>query len=395
MAKEKDETTIETLEGGEEESDALVPEDTTEEKVIEVKDEEDEEDGVSTKKPDAPEEVRFKDGDADWDKESESLDEFLEGLKEKEGTEEKEVEQEKTVEEIEKEEKGVEKKEEIEEKEEKIEEKLSEEEKQDKKIQEDVIKYLSEEEGGTKFIVKGKEHDMRDLSPQEWKQRFSLAGRAYQVMEDNAEQRKQLDIERTQLDEAARNSQELMDKYGGKKSGDTSEELPDVLKPNNDDSDTEKALKEISTSLYHKVDKLESDGKQQDFRAQEQDLYRQLDSLEKEFPMLSKSEVIAVKSMPEFAKADLRLIAENSHNNRVSDEYLDSVKKARPEYFRELEEKAVEKHQKANPSIRKISRKKSSSVASGKISTGKKFAPNSFEELEDHLDKVKGDLEED
>lgn len=146
----------------------------------------------------------------------------------------------------------------------------------------------------------------------------------------------------------------------------------------------------MNANLYSKVDKLERGFEQQEFTAQTQDLHRQLDSLEKEFPMLSKSEVIAVKSMPEYAGVDIRLIAENSHNARMSDEYLDSVRKARPEYFRELDEKAVEKHLTKKPNVTKVSRKKSSTVASGKVSSGKKKSPRTLDEIEAHIDKKGG-----
>ena len=368
----KKETEYEVLEGGDDSEDELSYSESqgSQEKIDSLDTEKDE---SQKEESTEDEKLRFKDGDDDWDKDQE-------------GAEEKEVEEKVDKEEV-KEEK-VEKEEVKEEKKE-----LSEEEKQDKKTQEDVIKYLEEDGGDARYIVKGKEYNMRDLSPQEWKQRFSLAGRAYQGMEENAVVRKQLELDRQDIDEAARNSQEIMRKYGREPSGET-EQVPDALKPNEDDTDEVSALKEMNANLYNRVDKLESDGKQQNFKAQEQDLYRQLDSLEKEFPMLSKSEVVAVKSMPEFANADIRTIAENSHNNRVSDEYLDSVFKARPDRLREIEENAIEKHLMKNPKVKKVSRKTSSTVASKKISSTQKRSPKNWDEIEARDDEFERGLTE-
>ena len=372
MGKKEDE--YEVLEGGDDSEDELSYSESkgAQEKIESL---DTEKDGSQKEKSTEDEKLRFKDGDDDWDKTQEDVD--PEDLKE----EKKEVKEEK-----------------VEEKEEKKEEKeLSVEEKADKKALEDVLLYFEEEGVDTKYRIKGKEYDLRDLTPQEWKRRHSLAGRAYQGFEENAVERKQIEIEKRNLEEATRNSQEIMRKYGRETSGETVE-VPDVLKPDEDDTDEVKALKEMNASLYTKVDKLERDGKQQNFRVQEQDLYRQLDSLEKEFPMLSKSEVVAVKSMPEYADADIRVIAENSHNARMSDEYLEAVKKARPEYFRELDEKAIEKHLKKNPKVKKVSRKTSSTVTSGKVSSGKKSAPRNWDEIEARHEDFKDgftELEED
>ena len=366
MAKEKD---YETIEGGDDSSDAFDFESTQVKPATKDKDEgstsKDEEDFR-----DRPtEEHRIEGGDTEWDEEQEGADLEDSGEDKKEEVKEEEVE-----EKVEKEDEVGEVKE------------LSEEEKQDKKVQEDAIKYL-DETGGTKYIVKGKEYDLRDLSPQEFKNRFSLAGRAHERMQEIADKEKTL-IERERLaEDGARRSQDIMHKYGGERT-DRGEDLPDILKPNEDDTDLERSLKEMNANLYTKVDKLERGFEQQDFTNKEQHLYRQLDSLEQEFPMMSKEEVVAVKSL--YEDADVRVIAENSHNNRVSDDYLDAVFKARPDKLREIGEKAIEEHLMKNPKVRKVSRKKSSTVASGKVSSGKKKTPRTLDQIEAHVDSRGG-----
>jgi len=372
MAKEKD---YEEIEGGDESSDALEFADMK----AKAKEENTSTDDLRREKP--PEDHRVEGGDTEWDEE-EGAD--LEYTGDEKGDKEE-------IEEVEAEEEKVEKEEAKEEKKE-----LSEEEKQDEKIKEDVIKYLSEEEGGgTKYRVKGKDYDMRDLSPQEFRDRFSKAGRFEQRMEEMAAKEKIINERERLAEDGARRSQEIMRKYGGEESGKV-ERLPDLLKPNDEDTDSERSLKEYTSNLLQRVDKLESGYEQQGFEAQKQDLFRQLDSLEKEFPMLSKTEVIAVKSMPEYAHVDIRAIAENSHNARVGDEYLDAVFKTRPDKLREIEEKAIEKHLMKNPKVKKVSRKKSSTVASGKVSSGKKTTPRTFDEIEDHLGSLKmKDFDED
>lgn len=355
MAKEKD---FETIEGGDHASD----EDMGQE--FEGKEEEEVEDVVDKPEVDAKprkvEELRFKDGDDDWDKDKEGEVEEKEEEVKKEGEVEGEKEGEKE---------------------------LSEEEKKDKKSQEDVIKYLDEtpegEGGGTKYRIKGKDYDLRDLTPQEFKQRFSLAGRAYERMEEVAHKEKDLTRRERLAEEGAIKSQEIMRRYGEESPGKGEEtSLPDILKPDDEDTDLEKSLKEMNANLYKRVGSLESGMQRQDFEAKGQNLHRQLDSLQEEFPMMSKSEVIAVVSMPEYADVDIRVVAENSHNERMGDTYLDSVFKVRPDKLREIEERAIEKHLTGKPNVRKISRKSSSTVASEKVSSGKKRPPRTFDEIE-------------
>jgi len=262
----------------------------------------------------------------------------------------------------------------------------SPEDARDAQAMEDAIKYLDKEGGGTKYIVKGKEYDLRDLTPQEFKNRFSLAGRAHERMQEVSAREKQI-IERERLaEEGARRSQDIMRRYD-KDTGKDDINLPDILKPHEDDTDLERSLKEMNANLYNKVDNLERGFEQQDNRAKEQYLYRELDSLQKEFPMMSKSEVVAVKSMSEYSDVDMRTIAENSHNERVSDGYLDAVFKARPDKLREIEEKAIERHLTGKPNVRKVSRKKASTVASRKVSSGRNKSPRTFDQIEDRIDK--------
>jgi len=86
----------------------------------------------------------------------------------------------------------------------------------------------------------------------------------------------------------------------------------------------------------------------------------------------------------------MRVIAENSHNARIGDEYLDAVFKTRPDKLREIEENAIEKHLMKNPKVKKVSRKKSSTVASGKVSSDKKKTPRTLDGIEAHVDKHGG-----
>lgn len=375
MAKE-----IEDIEGGDESGDALeyTGDDTEKEEPTHEEDD-------SDQKPRPSEDHRVEGGDDEWDKEQDGADLEYTGDEKggKEGVKEAKKEEEVEVEKVETEEK-----EKVEKKEETVEIKeLSEEEKRDEKIKEDIIKHL-EGDGGTKYVVKGKEYDLADLSPQEIRDRFSKAGRFYERMEEISAREKQI-IERERLaEDGARKSYEIMQKYGGEEPKDTATSLPEFFKPDSDDDFETKSLKKGYADLYAEVDKLKRGREEQDFAVQKQDLFRQLDSLEAEFPMLSKSEVIAIKSMPEYSGVDMRTIAENSHNARVSDEYLDAVFKARPDRLRELKEKAIEEHLMKNPKVSKVSRKKSSTTASKKLSSKKKEGGWTFDKIEAREDDM-------
>ena len=398
MAEEKD---IETLEGGDSESELGQEYGEGKAKATDVEDKSSSEEGDVGKEP---EEHRFEDGDDEWDKNQEGADLEDSGEEEKkeESTEKDKGEGEEFEIELDEAPKVGEKLE-VDGKEYTVSEVVddseagSPEDARDKQAQEDVIKYLDEEGGGgTKYKIKGVEYDMRDLTPQEFRNRFSLAGRAYERFEEVSTREKQL-IERERLaEEGARRSQDIMRKYGetDREPGKDDSNLPDILKPDEDDTDLEKSLKEMNANLYGKVDKLERGVEQQDDRAKEQYLYRELDSLQSEFPMMSKSEVVAVVSMPEYSDVDIRVIAENSHNERMGDKYLDEVFKARPDKLREIEEKAVEKHLTGKPNVRKVSRRPSSTVTSGKISSKKKEGGWTFDKIEAHEDEMRKGYQE-
>jgi len=68
---------------------------------------------------------------------------------------------------------------------------------------------------------------------------------------------------------------------------------------------------------------------------------------------------------------------------------LDAVFEARPDKLREIEEKAVEKHLAKKTKAGKVSRKRSSTTTSGKVTTGTKKIPQTLDEIEDRIDEIK------
>lgn len=276
------------------------------------------------------------------------------------------------------------------EKEEKVEteKKLTPEEEADKKAMDEVIHHLDADGGGTKYKIKGKEYDVRDLTPQEFKDRFSKAGRFYEAMEELANERKQVQEKERLAEEGARRSQEIMEKYGGGKPDEV--KIPTALKVLEDDPEDVRALKEMNAQMYTELQGLKTNYQQQAQTMTEQELFRQLDTVTKEFPMASKEEIVAVKY--NYPDADLRTIAERSHNNRISDPYIDAVLDARPERLREIREKAIEEYLAKKQQVTKVSRKKSSTTVSSKASSAKKRTPRTFDEIEAQLDNVKRDM---
>jgi len=283
--------------------------------------------------------------------------------------------------------------EEVEEKEEEVEEKVEEkkevkeEKTADEKIKDDMIKYL-EETGDTKYVVRGKELDLRDLSAKELKDRFSKAGAFYNEMERLAEERKQMERDRSTLDRGAEQVQELMRRYDKVSGGKAAEAVPEGLKPNEMDSEEVRLLKQARVEDLQRLDKLEKSLESSKYDSMEQQLINQVKELQKEYPLASAEEVIAVKAL--YPDADLRTIATNSHNHYAGDEYFDKVLDARPEKARELKEKIIEEYLAGKAkSGKKIPRKKSSSTASSKISTKKTRKPRTFDEIEEHMDEIR------
>jgi hypothetical protein len=265
------------------------------------------------------------------------------------------------------------------------------EEEADAKIKEDMIKYLDDEGGGTKYVIKGKEYDLRDLSPQEFKDRFSKAGRFYERMEELATKEKTLVERERTVEDGARRSQEIMRRYGTEGKADEVK-LPKAYEPHEDDTDTERALKAENAELYKRVDAMEKSSQQQVERMTENELMRQLDGLTKEFPMASKEQIVAV--MYEYPDANIRQVAENSHNLLMTDEHFNAVLDSRPERLREIEEKAVEKYLAKKQGTTKVSRKRSSSTVSSKSSEKKTRTPRTFDEIEAQEDAMKQGYED-
>ena len=315
--------------------------------------------------------MKIEGGDDEWEAPEEGADLDYTGDKEEE--KEEEVEEEVEEKEVAKEEKK----------------ELTAEEKADKEAMDAVIHYLDEEGGGTKYKVKGREYDLRDLSPQEFKDRFSKAGRFHERMEELAQKEKTLTERERLAEQGARQSQEIMRRYGGEGKADKVE-IPDAYKVHEDDMDEVKALKQGYADLYTTVKNLEQGYQQQVQTVTHQELQRQLDTLVQEFPMASKEEIVAVKY--NYPDADLRTIAENSHNNRINDQYIDAVFNARPDKLREIEEKAIEKFLAKKQKATKIPRKKASTTVSSKASSATKKTPRTFDEIEAHLDAFKKDM---
>lgn len=360
----KKEDEIERLEGGDVEDDdfgyvdleAKAKEADAEKDAKEEK-EEKALDDLDRSIPKEPEEHRIDGGDEDWDKldkePEKEVEEKVEGKVEEKKVEEKKEETAET--------------------------------KADEKLKEDLIKYLDEEGGGTKYVVKGREYDLKDLSPQEIKQRFSLAGRAHQVMEEGAEARKQIDERERVAREGAEHSREIMRRYD-KVSGRETSNVPEALKPNELDTDNEKALKEYALDLTNKVNTLEKGLGDQEVIGQERELESQLGTLEKEFPVMSREQVIAVKAF--YPKADIRTIAENSHMNQTSDKTVKKVLEYRPDIVRGIKEEGVKEYLAKKQGKTGIPRRRSSSTVSSKSSEKTKSrTPQTFDEIEDYIDK--------
>lgn len=276
-----------------------------------------------------------------------------------------------------------EKEEKVVEEEEKVEK--TAEEKEAEKIKEDVIKYL-EETGDTKYIIKGRKFDLKDLSPQEFKDRFSKAGRFNERMQELAGREKTLTEKERLVEQGARQAQTIMDRYQPAATGEK-EELPSELQPSEDDTDDVKGLKSIIGNLTKKVSAMENTQKVYTESTGEERLLYELDTGLKEYPLASREEVLAMKAIrPDIPTRDLM---EASHEHYKGNDYINAALEANPEFLRELKEKHITEHlatqQKAG---RRVARKKSSSTASSKLSTTRTKAPRDFDDIEARLDKM-------
>lgn len=249
---------------------------------------------------------------------------------------------------------------------------LSAEEKQDKDAMEDAIKHL---DGKTKYIIKGKEYDLTDLTPQEFKDRFSKAGRFYEHMDELSDREKAIQLKEQQVNQNALTVQQLMNQYG-KGGASPSANVPAFLKPDDLDDDNTKALKQTLSAAMQKIDNLERGQQDTYYRSQEQMLLGEIDSLSKEYPLASREEVIAIKAM--YPNVDTRKAMSKSHEHYVSDDYLNKVFDARPDARREFEEKAVKAYQAKKAKSGGMSRRPAKTSGGKKVSTKEK-KPKGFD----------------
>ena len=264
----------------------------------------------------------------------------------------------------------------------------------DDKLKADLIKHVIGEDGkgSTKYVVKGQELDLRDLTPEEIKQRFSQAGGWQKGMEDNATERKQIQKDRETLDRGAEQVNELMQRYGDIAKAESKGKVttPEFLKPTEFDSDETKAVKEFAAKQHQDIESLKKSNEAATFSQAENAIIREIEHNQKEYTCGSPEEVIAI--MSQNPNISIRDAMEASHKHYSGDAYFEKIKAARPDLVRAMKEEGIREHlaRKNQTTRTKVPRRRSSSTASTKVSTGKKAkVPTTFDEIEAQHENIK------
>ena len=300
-----------------------------------------------------------------------------------------EVEEEEEEEEIVEEE--IKEEEEVEEKEEKEETLIKPSEEEDKAALE-VLKYL---EGKTLIKVKGVERDLKDLTPEEIRVRLQKGDRFHEEMDRLSVERRTIEADRLKVNRDAEQVNRLMNQYG-KPQGEQAikPQLPEGLKPHEEDTESEKSLKGYIAQLATQVNQLRQGQVETKQTAESDAMIQEVDSFVEDYPLASREEVLAMKAVrPDIGTKELM---EVSHNYYSGDEFMEKYFKVNPDKLREIEEKALLKstadQQKAGRKA--VARKKAGSIVSSKTHTKKKKIPRNFDEIEALMPQIKREYAE-
>lgn len=256
---------------------------------------------------------------------------------------------------------------------------------EDKAILE-VLKHL---EGKTVIKVKGIERDIKDLTPEEIRVRIQKGDRFYQEMDSLADQRRQLDADRQKVNSDAEQVNRLMGQYSKPPQQQRQAQLPEGLRPHDDDTDNEKNLKGYIAQLATQVNDLQR-GQVETRQTTESDaMLNEVDNLVEDYPLASREEVLAMKAVrPDIGTRELM---EVSHNYYSSDKFIDKYFEVNPDKLREIQEKAQVKlaANKQKAGRKAVARKKAGSIVSSKTSDKKKKIPRNFDEIEALMPQIK------
>ena len=256
------------------------------------------------------------------------------------------------------------------------------------KIKEDIIKHL---DGKTELTIKGKKYDLADLSPEEVVKRFQLAGRAYEVMQQSAEDSKDM----ARLVEQAVDSKMRHLVQGQQAAGKTSDDeqsIPDFLKPQELDSDEVKALKQSQALLLKEIGSLKTNVDARTDQFAEQQFVTNVERYQSEFPAASIDEVIAIKSLrPDLDEKD---IMRASHDHYSSTDFIKTALEANPEAKRELSEVFIKEYkakvQKARGQT--VPRRRSGGSVSQKVTEKTPKPIRTFDDIEARGEEIEAYL---
>lgn len=191
--------------------------------------------------------------------------------------------------------------------------------------------------------VKGVDRKLSDLRPEEIPMLLQKGIRADQLWQEAASERKKIAEERELVERGARVVQNLLDQQqrgGGRE--ESAEQIPEYLRPNPDDSDEVRFYKTQQLELMGKVKTMEKSFQDAEQAQKEGAFVGELKSLQREFPMASMDEIVAIKS----ARPDLNtaLLVQKSHEYYSSSDFIEKAFKANPTALREFEERIVQNY---------------------------------------------------
>ena len=241
------------------------------------------------------------------------------------------------------------------------------------KIKETLIQHIKGEDGtgSTVFKVRGKDYNLEDLTPDEIKGYFSKGGAFYEEMENLSVQRKSIEQKELELNTQIQQTRELMNRQRSDVGGGADEVArPSALSHSEEDTEVERALKDINFELMKKIDKIERSSIEQSNSSYGERVLREIDQWKGEYPVASEEEVIAIIS--QYPNIPVRDAMAASNKHYLSDDYTSRVFNARPDLVKKIEEAGVQKYLARSKKTSGLPARRPSNKSAGERISGKK-----------------------
>jgi len=207
----------------------------------------------------------------------------------------------------------------------------------DQKIAEEILKLVGDD---VVLKVKNYEKKASELSPTELVAFLQKGVRSDQLFQEAAATRRQLEEDRALVEKGALLVQQYLDKINSEaQRGGEAGKLPDYLRPSPDDTEEVRAWKEAQVRVLDEVSSIKRALAMKESEGYARQITNEILELQKQYPMASIDEVLAVKSAR--PNIDSEELVRASHNYYSSLDFVKKALNANPTAKREYDDEVI------------------------------------------------------